>query len=461
MHATTAASGGPTHPAHPASSSRLLINRDFALLWGGQTVSNLGDWLFNTTLVLWIATGLGHGKPWAPLAVSGVLVARFVPTIVAGPLAGVFVDRWDKRRTLLWADALRALLLLLLAAVAGLASLPLAWRLGLIYAVVVLATVCGQFFDPARLALVGDIVAEPDRPRGSSLEQVTGSLALVVGPALAAPLYVGLGARWAILADALSFAASFLLVLRVRTPRLSPQADSQTGDAIGDAIKERGDVGGEFVAGLRVVAGHRVLRTIAVSGVLALLGFGSINALDIFFATGTLHASTALYGLLDGAVGIGLLGGAALGGLLATRLGLTRLLWLSLVALGLLIMVYARQTLFGPALAVLFLLGIPNGTLNVVIGPLLLQATPRAFVGRVEAALMSLLSLASLGSIIVAGLLDGTLLRGFHARVLGLAVGPIDTIFTGAGLLALAGGLYAARNLRHAPTSGQTEDKAA
>ncbi len=457
MHATTAASGDPARPPHPSGPTRPFINRDFALLWGGQTISNLGDWLFNTTLVLWIATGLGHGQPWAPLAVSGVLVARFVPTILVGPLAGVFVDRWDKRRALLWADALRALLLLLLAPVAGLASLSVAWRLAAVYAVVVLATVCGQFFDPARLALVGDIVEEPARPRASSLEQVTGSLALVAGPALAAPLYVGLGARWAILADALSFAASFLLVLRMRAPRLSPQGNGETDGA----AVERGGLGGEFVAGLRLVAGHRVLRTIAVSGVLALLGFGCVNALDIFFATGTLHASTALYGLLDGALGLGLLGGAVLGGLLATRLGLTRVLWLSLVALGLLIMVYARLTLFGPALGVLFLLGIPNGTLNVVIGPLLLQATPRAFVGRVEAALMSLLSLASLASIIVAGLLDGTLLRGFHARVLGLAVGPIDTIFTGAGLLALAGGLYAARNLRYTSTLQQTEDEAA
>ncbi len=444
MHATTTISDEPERPP------RLLANRNFALLWAGQTISNLGDWLFNTTLVLWIATGLGHGQPWAPLAASGVLVARSVPTILVGPLAGVFVDRWNKRRALLWADALRALLLLLLAPVAGLSSAPVAWRLGAVYAVVVLATVCGQFFDPARLALVGDIVAERERPRASSLEQVTMSLTLVAGPALAAPLYVGLGARWAILADALSFVASFLIILRLRPPHVPVERTPGT----------QGRVGGEFIAGLRLVAGNRVLRTLVVAGVLAMLGFGSLNALDVFFATGTLHASVALYGLLDAALGIGLLGGAVLGGLLATRLGLARVLWLSLVALGLLILVYARLTTFGPALAVLFLVGIPNGTLNVAAGPLLLGATPRAFVGRVEAVLVSLMSLAALLSTVVAGLLDSTLLRGFHARVLGVAAGPIDTVFTGAGLLALAGGIYAARNLRPISVTRQTEDEA-
>jgi len=432
----------PTTTAPPAPAMRAagpFISRAFALLWAGQTVSNLGDWIFNMTLMLWIALGLGHHQPWAPAAVSGVLIARFVPTILAGPLAGVFVDHWDKRRTLLWADALRALLIALLAPVAVLVALPLAWRLGAVYGVVVLTTVCAQFFDPARLALIGDVVAEPDRPRASGLEQITMSLALVVGPVLAAPLYVALGAQWAILADALSFVLSFLLVLRLRAPHI----------AVEGVADERSHTGREFAAGLRIIAGNRVLRTIFVAAILALLGFGSINALDIFFATGTLHVAAGLYGILEGAIGAGLLAGAIVGGLYAGRFGLTRVLWLSLVALGLLVLVYARLTGFGPALLVLFLVGVPNGALNVVINPLLLQVTPRAFVGRVSAVLMTAISVASLLSIVVSGVLDSTVLHGFHARLLGVNVGPIDTIFSAAGLLGVAGGLYAFLNLRH------------
>src|SRR4051794_40833946 len=93
--------------------SGLFINRTFGLLWSGQTVSYLGDSIFTTTLILWIATRIAHGESWAPLAVSGVLLATSGATLLVGPLAGVFVDRWDKRRTLLAMDALRACLIAL------------------------------------------------------------------------------------------------------------------------------------------------------------------------------------------------------------------------------------------------------------------------------------------------------------------------------------------------------------
>jgi MFS family permease len=115
-----------------------LINRNFALLWGGQAISNLGDFVFDTTLVLWIAAILARGQAWAPLAVSGVLLATSVPILVFRPFLGVFVDRWDKRKTMLLMDGLRALLIALLLLAADVVPLPffpdgrmpLAWKLG-------------------------------------------------------------------------------------------------------------------------------------------------------------------------------------------------------------------------------------------------------------------------------------------------------------------------------------------
>src|SRR5690348_18470932 len=97
MNATTGDT--PLAPTSP-NKAGLLINRDFALLWLGQAVSYLGDFVFDTTLVVWIATQLAVGQPWAPLAVSGVLVAATLPIFLVGPIAGVFVDRWrsEERR---------------------------------------------------------------------------------------------------------------------------------------------------------------------------------------------------------------------------------------------------------------------------------------------------------------------------------------------------------------------------
>src|ERR1700754_1974099 len=86
----------------------VLISRNFALLWAGRSISFIGDALFDFTLTLWIAFDLGRGPSWAPLAAGGVLIAASLGTLIIGPLAGVFVDRWDKRRTLLSVVVLQA-----------------------------------------------------------------------------------------------------------------------------------------------------------------------------------------------------------------------------------------------------------------------------------------------------------------------------------------------------------------
>src|SRR5437660_1797808 len=102
----------------------LLINRNYALLWGAMATSQIGNFIFNTALVLWVATTLARNAPWAPLAVGAL---AFLPQIVGlafGTVAGVFVDRWDKRRTMLWTDGLRSILVFFLVPFTGVIPLP-------------------------------------------------------------------------------------------------------------------------------------------------------------------------------------------------------------------------------------------------------------------------------------------------------------------------------------------------
>src|SRR5579872_5532288 len=89
------------------------INRNFLFLWIGQTISLLGDTIFDLTLVVWVATTFIQYS-WTPLAVSGILAFATLPIVVVGPLAGVLVDRWDKRQTMLWMDIRRFLLVMVL-----------------------------------------------------------------------------------------------------------------------------------------------------------------------------------------------------------------------------------------------------------------------------------------------------------------------------------------------------------
>jgi MFS family permease len=175
MNATSPTSPTSLTPAQKSSRRNPLINRSFALLWGGQTISVLGDSIFAITLVLWVATLIAPGQPWAPLAVSGVLLATIAPEFIVSPIAGVFADRWNRRRTMLAMDASRAALIALLTLATGIiplpfapgGQLPLAWQLGTIYGIVLLASICSQFFNPALFAFIATTVEEPSSGRRS------------------------------------------------------------------------------------------------------------------------------------------------------------------------------------------------------------------------------------------------------------------------------------------------------
>jgi MFS family permease len=439
MNSTTAT---PT-----AGKPGLFINRNFGLLWLGQTISIMGDFAFSITLVVWIYTTLAKDQPWAPLAVTGVLVATTVPMVLVGPLAGVFVDRADKRGLMMVMSVFQALAAGALIALTGVfpipfldGALPLEWTLGAVYGVVFLINACEQFFRPAQMALLGDIVAEEYRGRASGLLQASGSLAILIGPLLAPLVVVTFGVEWTLLFDALSFLVAFLALLAMRVPRSAHSV----------AKGERGHFGREFLAGLRFFFRSQVTTTILIAGMIVLFGAGAINALDIFFATQNLHASIPEYGVLSGAAGVGLLLGSILAAIFAGRIGYGRVVWLSLIMMGALMLVYARLTSLWPAVAVVALIGIPNAALNVAISPLLLLVTPRALVGRMVAILTPAINVASLAGMGLAGYLASVTLVDFREEALGFTFGPVDTIFMAGGLIALLGGVYCALRLRSA-----------
>jgi MFS family permease len=428
----------------------LLINRNFALLWTGHALSVLGDHIFETTLVVWLATELAPDEDWSALAVSGLLVASAVPVFVVGPAAGVFVDRWrDKRRVMVRADAFSALLILALIPAAGIVSLPflpdglpLAIRLGAIFTIVFLASAVAQFFRPATAVLLRDIVPEPYRGRAMGLNQAAASFALLAGPPLAAPLLIAFGAGWGLLINAASFVASMLTILAIRS-RPSEAVESAPPPA--DFLRE-------FRDGVRFFRRSRVLVTVAVAAVIVVIGGGALNALDVFFVTENLGASAESYGLLGAAQGAGMLAGSVLAAALATRIAPARMLWASLATMGLLILAYSRLTSLAPAVALVLLIGLVNPAINVAVGPIVFQATPREYLGRVMATINPVINAASILGVLLAGLLYSTVLQDFQVELFGVAFGPLDTIFAGAGIGCLLGAAYARANLNPNPS---------
>lgn len=416
----------------------LWRNRNWRLLWGGQAVSIVGDMVFYVTVLLWIATIVAKGKPWAPAAASGALIATAGPVLVVGPLAGVFVDRWNRRRIMLTADAARFVLILSLLAVPMLRqTVGVGGQLVFVYAVLAVCSCFAEFFDPSRLAVIGEIVPPPDQPKAGGQLTAAFSMAQIIGPPLAAPLLFGVGVQWALILNAASFAVSFGCVWAISLPP----------EPVGEAPERAGFLT-EFRAGIKFFAASRVLLAVALGIVIAMLGNGAINSLAVFFIPANLHLAASWIGAIVGSVGAGAVVGALSTGRLARHVRPQQLFWLSLIGCGVALIGFSRATGLAVALTLAVALGLSVGVLNAVVSPILLSVTPSRMLGRVSAVLSPLQQLASIVSMALAGTLASTVLRGFHADVAGVTFGPYDTVFLAGGVLFVLGGVAAIAPMR-------------
>jgi predicted MFS family arabinose efflux permease len=388
---------------------KLLRNRNFVLLASGQAISNIGDFFFSTTLLVWVFS-LTHSAT----AVSGVLIAQNIPVLLLGPVAGVFVDRWNRRSTMVVTDLLRTAFALLPLVVPG------ALRLPAIYASVFAISSFSRFFMPARMGVMQVIVAPEQQTRAASIGQATFALSFIIGPAIASPLYFLVGPVIACSINAASFLVSALCLIALRASRkaLHPYIQSDKS-GIGAIVSE-------MFAGLRLIVNSRVLYLVMILALIAFLGAGALNALDIIFVTQRLHVSASLYGPLTAVSGLGTLIGAIVIGIFASRFKPSNLLSGCVLLLGIGITMYAFQTWYVLALVIYFLCSLPQGGIDIGFAPLMINATPRAMMGRVEAVMQT--GMSGMGVVSIA-------LAGFLGQFV-----PVYIIFAACGaLIALAG----------------------
>lgn len=291
-----------------SSRSSLWRNSNWRLLWPGQSVSATGDMVFTMTVMLWIATIIAKGQTWAPAAASGALIATAAPVLVVGPLAGVFVDRWDRRRTMLTADAARfALIASLLVLPLLRHAIPAGAQLAILYAVLAVCSCFAEFFNPPGSPCSGRLSPPDNRPRRAA----------------SSPLLITFGVQWALILNAASFAVSFGCVRAIRVP-----------DAPACETQDRASFFVEFTAGLRYFARSKILVTVGVGIVIAMLGLGAVNSLAVFFIPSDLHVAASWLGALTGSVGAGAIAGALMAAAIGRRLAPGQLFWMSLAGCG-------------------------------------------------------------------------------------------------------------------------------
>jgi MFS family permease len=258
-------------------------NHTFLPLWIGLLVSNVGDWI--TYVAMYAVV---YQQTHSALALVGLRLVHLVPELLLASVAGVFVDRWSRKTTLVISPLVSALVV---------APLLVAHPVALIFVAELALTLVAMFFDPAVSAAIPAIVGPEDLSAANALTQITGTLATLVGGLSGGLLVSALGARVAFGFDVISFLviAALITTVRVREEARPPSV----------ASIER-----ELREGVRCLHDRPLVTAVVTAGALFVFAPSSIFTVGIVFAQSVLHAGAAGYGVLLAGLGAGSMVGA-------------------------------------------------------------------------------------------------------------------------------------------------------
>ena len=358
----------------------VLRRRDFGLLWLAGLVSVAGDWMLMTALpyVVYDRTG-------SVLATAGMVAAQLAPSIVLSSFAGVFVDRWDRRRVLVVANLLQALTVTVLLLVGD-------GTIWIVYAVAAAQSAFASFSQPAESALLPTLVPEDDLVAANSLNVLNNRLGRLAGVPLGAALLATAGLPLVVVVDAASFAvAAALMAAMTRPERPQPVAD-----ALQEAETALARFWSEWLAGLRIVREDRSIAVLFV--VLGLMTFGGtmLDPLFVPWVRDVLGQGVGAVALLMTTSSLAGIAGALVVGSAGARVPARTLIgWSSVVAGALLLLRFHIPSLW-VAVALTALAGIPAVASAVGVETLAQERTPERLRGRVFGSLQATVWLMSL-----------------------------------------------------------------
>jgi MFS family permease len=361
----------------------VLRQRNFALLWAGGLISMLGDWLLFIALPFYIYELTGSA-----LATGAMFIAETLPILLFGSIGGVFADRWDRKKTMIIADLLRAALLLLLLAVR---SPEWLWA---IYLVVFVQSSVGQFFNPAKGALIPQLVDEQQLMPANSLNSLGIELTRLIGAPLGGALMALMGLASVVVLDCVSFVVSALLIGLIAAPR-GGQVDTAAAPGAGITALLAG-VWGDLVEGLRLVRSTRWLAGLFLAMGVLMFGQGITNALLVPFVEQVLHGDAQVFGWIVSAQGIGGLIGGLLAGTIGQLFSPVRIMAVSACAMGVLVLLIVNIPVLAVVLALMAVIGLPVVAFMVSEATMLQSGVADQYRGRVLGSYGMALALAML-----------------------------------------------------------------
>jgi len=378
---------------------QVLKNRNFFLLWIGQIISQLGDRLDQMALIALIYLR----APGSTLEIAKILSFTIIPVFLIGPIAGVYVDRWDRRRTMYISDLLRALLVLVI---------PLflfhTKSLVPIYITVFVMFCIGRFFVPAKLSIVPELVEQKDLLMANSLVNITGMIAAILGFGISGVVVEWLGAKSGFYLDALSFLISSALIFFIAKKSAAAFNIKQVSQEIVEVFR-RSSVLQEIKEGILYFVRKKDIRFAA--GVIFILwsALGAVYVVLIAFVQQTLHSATKDLGLLIMFLGIGLFLGSLLYGRFGQRLSHYKTIFSSLVLSGIMLVVFAlminRYPNFFMAAALSFLIGLLVAPIMIASNTIIHNVSDNQMMGKIFSSLEIVMHLGFLLFMLISSVL--------------------------------------------------------
>ncbi len=325
-------------PLKPISPFSVFRRRNFSLLWSGQFVETIGCALTSlaASILVYRLTG------GSALSVGLMLMASAAPSLVVGLIAGVIVDRYDRRRIMIVADVMRAVLVCLIPI---LVSQNIIW----LYVIVLLISTIGQFFDPAWESVLPEAAPDEELAAANSLMAISTFGSTAIGFAASGMIASSSSIDYAFYLNAVAYLFSAVCILFIRVKKVETTEKTSVGVVFSN-----------LKSGIQALFNNPVLRSLILLAIPLAFSGGIGNSLLLPFATRALNATEFEYGLQEGLTSVGFVAASLLMAVYLNRWREGQWMVVSLLGMGLAGIVYSQLHSIPLAIAVQMLSGFMN-----------------------------------------------------------------------------------------------------
>ena len=401
-------SGAATVPAR-ISPTAVFKKRDFVLMWMAQLVSTAGSALTDLAAGIYV-----YDQTGSAFLVGVTLMATAVPSLIVGLIAGVFVDRWDRRKVMMASNLAQGVVV---------ATIPflLDIDITLLFVAILVNAGVKQFFDPAYEALIPEIASDEELTAANAFLQIASFGSTAIGFA-GAGLLAAIDIRLAFWIDSLTFVFSALCIyfMKTRVKMEAPDEDASVSLVINN-----------LKTGVRTIRDTPMLRSLFLLGAPVFFAFGLWNVLLLPMAITVLGGSEFEYGIQEGLTSIGFVLGSLFMAKYADRLQIGLWVFVGYMGMGIAGILYGLSPTIVIGIVWVMVSGFFNSPSAVARQTLLQRHTPRELRGRVFSALFVMRDVIFLAGMAAAGLADV-----FDVRVLIILASLILVVTALAALVA-------------------------